>query len=108
VTGPAQRLVCPGATICYPFDVAPDENGTFLITAPETNVTEATGRALEAIETAIQGRITDREDIRPTNIGQHFVSQSGFTARCWPAGPEGRAYPALELASPAGGPTVEG
>ena len=56
----------------YRFSAEPDDNGTWLITAPdfpeattfsEPDIEHARIRAVEAIETAIQGRITDRREI---------------------------------------------
>ena len=56
----------------YSYQYEPDDNGTWLITAPdfpevttfsEPNVQDAKRRALDAIETAIQGRMTDRTRI---------------------------------------------
>lgn len=52
----------------YPVDLMPDDNGTFLVTAPDLpEVTsfgdteaEALAAALDAVETALQGRIVDR------------------------------------------------
>ncbi|MEE8562034.1 MAG: type II toxin-antitoxin system HicB family antitoxin [Alphaproteobacteria bacterium] len=55
----------------YPYDVQKDDNGTFLITFPdfpeavtfaETKEAMET-RAQDAIDTAIQGRISDKEPI---------------------------------------------
>lgn len=77
----------------YPYNCQPDDNGTWLITAPdfpevttfsETDLNDAKARALEAIETAIQGRITDRQEIPPpTSVGndeQFHVSLPTSTA----------------------------
>lgn len=74
----------------YPFNIAPDDNGTFLITAPdfpevttfsEPDLMDAALRALDAIETAIQGRITDREEIpEPSGIRENFVVLPTATA----------------------------
>jgi len=56
----------------FAYEIEPDDNGTWLITCPDLpEVTtfsapdegEARQRALEAIETAIQGRMTDRQPI---------------------------------------------
>ncbi len=67
----------------YPFNIEPDDNGTWLITSPdfsevttfsEPDIMDATAHALDAIETAIQGRISDRRDIpEPSSIAEHFV-----------------------------------
>jgi len=60
----------------YPVDLVPDDNGTFLVTVPdlpeatsfgETEV-EALARALDAVETAIQGRMADRLAIPAPSI----------------------------------------
>ena len=73
----------------YPVAFTPDDNGTLLVTAPDfPEVTtfgfddqDATSRALEAIETAIQGRIADREDIPlPGEITDRFVTLPTSTA----------------------------
>ena len=55
----------------YPIKIEPDNNGTILVTAPDfpeavtfgDNQEDAAARAVDAIETAIKGRIADREDI---------------------------------------------
>lgn len=57
----------------YAVTLAPDDNGTVLATAPDfpeaatfgEDRAEALSRAVEAIETAIIGRIAAREDIPP-------------------------------------------
>jgi antitoxin HicB len=55
----------------YPVTLTEDDNGTILVTFPDfpeaatfgQDRAEALPRAVDAIETAIQGRITDREDL---------------------------------------------
>jgi antitoxin HicB len=55
----------------YPVKIEPDDNGTLLVTAPDfpevatfgDDEDDALQRAADAIATAIQGRITEREDI---------------------------------------------
>jgi antitoxin HicB len=62
----------------YRIELTPDDNGTFLVTAPDLpevttfgeTADEALVRAVDAIETALQGRIADREPIpAPTAVG---------------------------------------
>lgn len=74
----------------YPFKLKADDNGTFLVTVldfPEVvtfgqNEADAFVRAADAIATAIQGRITNREDIpspsRPKR-GHRMASLSALT-----------------------------
>ncbi len=66
----------------YPARLAPDDNGTMLVTFPDLpeaatfgeDREEALLRAADAIETAIQGRITDREDVPlPAGGGEVLV-----------------------------------
>ena len=55
----------------YAVKLAPDDNGTFLVTVPDMpealtfgeDRVDAKARALDAIETAIMGYMADREDI---------------------------------------------
>jgi len=55
----------------YPVKLTKDDNGTILVTAPDfpevttfgKNEAEALARAADAVATAMQGRITDRQDI---------------------------------------------
>ena len=61
----------------YPVVLTPDDNGTLLVTSPDfpelasfgENEADALGHAVDAIETAIQGRITDREPIPEPSAG---------------------------------------
>src|SRR3954462_13460307 len=59
----------------YPVKLTPDDNGTLLVTAPDfpevttfgDDEADALMRSADAIATAIQGRITDRQDVpRPS------------------------------------------
>ncbi len=73
----------------YAVTLTPDDNGTVLVTAPDfpevvtfgENRDEARARAVEAIETAIIGRIAAREDIpRPTSRGGESVALPALSA----------------------------
>jgi antitoxin HicB len=66
----------------YPVRLQPDD-GTILVTCPDLPEVTTFGededdallRAVEAIESAIQGRISDREDVPlPSTKGEHFVA----------------------------------
>jgi antitoxin HicB len=60
-----------GARLNYPVILSEDDNGTVLVTAPDfpeattfgEDRDEALLRAVDAIETAIQGRIGDRDEV---------------------------------------------
>lgn len=71
--------------IRYPVRFSKDDNGTLLVTAPDLpevgtygdNVADALARAVDAIATALQGRITDRKDIPAPSRrkrGQYLVA----------------------------------
>ena len=70
----------------YPYKVAPDDNDTFLITFPDfpeaatfaENEDEIEARAQDAIDTAIQGRISDKEPIP--------LPRATLRGRCIPVG----------------------
>lgn len=75
----------------YPVILKKDSNGTLLVTAPDfpelvtfgENKAEALARAVDAIATVIQGRISDREKIpKPSEAkrGQFHVSLSTLIA----------------------------
>jgi antitoxin HicB len=73
----------------FPINLTPDDNGTFLVTAPDLpevttfgeDEADAVLRAEDAIETAIQGRMTDRKEIpEPRAAGAHFVTLPAQTA----------------------------
>jgi antitoxin HicB len=73
----------------YAVTLTPDDNGTLLATAPDfpdavtfgEDRAEALARAVEAIETAIIGRIAAREDIpRPTARGADSVALPALSA----------------------------
>jgi len=73
----------------YAVTLAPDDNGTVLATAPDfpeaatfgEDRAEALLRAVEAIETAIIGRIAAREDIpRPAARGAYTVALPALSA----------------------------
>ncbi|MFL5259280.1 MAG: type II toxin-antitoxin system HicB family antitoxin [Hyphomicrobiales bacterium] len=73
----------------YPVALERDDNGTFLVTAPDfpelatygETEEDALERAADAIATAIQGRITDRERVpSPSSArGQWSVALSALT-----------------------------
>jgi antitoxin HicB len=67
----------------YPVRLTKDDNDTFLVTFPDfpeaatfgETREEALARAIDALETAIQGRMSDREDIPPpSGIRGPFVT----------------------------------
>lgn len=68
--------------IAYPVTLAPDDNGTFLVTSqdfPELTsfgdtIEEALDRARGALLEAIEARIHDREPIPPPSAGKHLVT----------------------------------
>jgi antitoxin HicB len=68
----------------YPVKLTPDDNGTLMVTAPDfpelatfgADEADALARAADAIATAIQGRISDREEVPPPSSPrrrQHLV-----------------------------------
>ena len=73
----------------YPVKLAPDDNGTLMVTSsdfPEVvtfgeDRPDALARAAEAIETALMGRIAGREDIpRPGKTGKDSAVLPALTA----------------------------
>ncbi len=73
----------------YAVTLTPDDNGTLLVTAPDIpeattfgeNRADALTRAVDAIETAIIGRIAAREDVpRPSAPGDEFVALPALSA----------------------------
>jgi antitoxin HicB len=74
----------------YPVKLKTDDDGTFLVTAPDfpevvtfgEDEADALARGGDAIATAIQGRITDREEVpRPSTSkrGQRMATLSALT-----------------------------
>jgi antitoxin HicB len=74
----------------YPVKLSRDDNGTFLVIAPDfpevatfgEDEADALIRGADAIATAMQGRISDRQDIpRPSSPkrGQKFATLSALT-----------------------------
>jgi antitoxin HicB len=74
----------------YPVKLKRDTNGTVLVTAPDfpevvtfgEDDVDAVARAADAIATAIQGRISDRQEVpRPSQPkrGQRFASLPALT-----------------------------
>jgi antitoxin HicB len=63
--------------IAYPVTLAPDDNGTFLVTSPDFPELASFGDSLErargALLEAIEARIHDREPIPPPSAGKHLV-----------------------------------
>ena len=65
----------------YPIRLKPEDDGTIFVSSvdfPEMHTwgedrTEALSRAIDALETAIQGRISDREDVPPPGRGRTTV-----------------------------------
>ena len=73
----------------YAVTLTPDDNGTLLVTAPDIpeattfgeNRADALTRAVDAIETAIIGRIAAREDVpRPSAPGDELVALPALSA----------------------------
>jgi len=73
----------------YAVTLTPDDNGTLLVTAPDIpeattfgeDRADALARAVDAIETAIIGRIAAREDVpRPSAQGEEFVALPALSA----------------------------
>ena len=73
----------------YPILLVDDDNGTVLVRAPDLpeavtfgdDRSEALVRAVEAIETAIMGRIADREEIPiPGGVADAWVSLPSLSA----------------------------
>lgn len=73
----------------YPITFMPDDNGTILVISPDfpemtsfgDDEADATLHALDAVETAIQGRITDRREIpEPSASGDAYVVLPTSTA----------------------------
>jgi antitoxin HicB len=76
--------------LCYPVKLSRDDNGTFLVTTPDfpevatfgEDEADALIRAADAIATAMQGRISDRQDIpRPSSPkrGQKLATLGALT-----------------------------
>jgi antitoxin HicB len=74
----------------YPVKLSRDDNGTLLVTAPDfpevatfgEDEADAPIRGADAIATAMQGRISDRQDIpRPSSLkrGQKLATLSALT-----------------------------
>jgi antitoxin HicB len=75
----------------YPVKLTPDDNGTLLVTVPDLpevatfgkNKTDARARAVDAIATALQGRMSARTKIpspwQPRR-GQHLVALPAIVA----------------------------
>jgi antitoxin HicB len=74
----------------FPVKLTPDNNGTLMVTAPDfpevatfgVDEADALVRAADAIATAIQGRISDRQPVpSPSHIRkrQHAVTLSALT-----------------------------
>jgi antitoxin HicB len=67
--------------IAYPVTLAPDDNGTFLVTSPDfpelasfgDTIEDSLERARGALLEAIEARIHDREPIPPPSAGKHLV-----------------------------------
>lgn len=72
----------------YPIRLTPDDNGTFLATAPDfpelatfgDSPDEALSRAIDALDEAIAARIADREDIPAPGRGRTKVQLRTLTA----------------------------
>ena len=73
----------------YPVELSPDDNGTFLVTAPDfpevvsfgDDREDALARAADAIETAMMGRIAAREIVpQPGKAGADFAVLPALTA----------------------------
>ena len=73
----------------YAIKLAPDDDGSLLVTAPDipeavtfgADRADALARAVEAIETAIMGFMAAREDIpRPKAKGREFVALPALAA----------------------------
>ena len=67
----------------YAIELTPDDNDTLLITVPDLpeavsfgdDIDDAMVHALDVVETVIQGRMTDREDIpSPRATGKYYVT----------------------------------
>jgi antitoxin HicB len=65
----------------YPIRIQKDSNSTFLVTFPDfpeaatfgDDRADARRRAVDALETAIQGRIADREEIPEPSTGREVI-----------------------------------
>lgn len=73
----------------YPVKLAPDDNGTVLVSTPDfpevvtfgDDCEDALARAVDAIETALMGRIAGREEIpRPGKTAKDFAVLPALTA----------------------------
>jgi antitoxin HicB len=77
--------------LSYPVRLARDSNGTFLVTAPDfpevttfgVDGTDALVRAVDAIATAIQGRISDGEDIPLPSVPKPRQKCVSLSALIW-------------------------
>lgn len=75
----------------YPVKLTKDDNGTLLVTAPDLpematfgdDVADALARAMDAIATALQSRVTDRKEIPAPSApkrGQYLVALPAIVA----------------------------
>ena len=73
----------------YAIELLPDDNGTILVTCPDLpevtsfgeDEADARMRAVEAVETALQGRMSDRAEIPlPAAEGPDFVTLPALSA----------------------------
>lgn len=73
----------------FPVKLSKDDNGTILVLAPDLpevatfgdDREDALARAVDAIETALMGRMAEREDIpRPGKTGKEFAALPALTA----------------------------
>ena len=78
-----------GRTVRYPVKLSDDDNGTMLVGTPDfpevatfgDDREDALARAVDAVETALMGRIAAREDIpRPGKAGKDFAVLPALTA----------------------------
>ena len=75
----------------YPVKLRRDDNGTLLVAVPDfpeiatfgEDETDALARAADAIATAIQGRITDRQDVPTPSAPKRGHRMASLPALAW-------------------------
>jgi antitoxin HicB len=75
----------------YPVKLSRDDNGTIMVTAPDfpevvtfgEDEADALSHAADAIATAIQGRITDRESIPAPSVPRRRQPTATLSALIW-------------------------
>jgi antitoxin HicB len=75
----------------YPVQLSRDDDGTFMVTAPDfpevttfgIDESDALRRAADAVATAIQGRITDRQEVPVPSTPRRRMHSAELSALTW-------------------------